>query len=144
MRKILWCMYIAALISGLTGCVPMMTLTGDLGAGHDVNDRDKLEAVLERSGLTRTWPRSPIDESGHIRSGDDVVSFFLLKNASRFSVNVYYSPSSGALKMLGREYVTGEFSSAVHECISRIDNYSKEAFGDGVSIKIGETSIMLL
>jgi len=122
----------------------MMTLTGDLGLGNSVNDRDKLEATLEQSGLTRAGSRFSIDEVGHTRSGDDIVSFFVLGNYSRFNLSVYYSPSSGALKFLGRERSFEGFSLEVQDCISKIASRSKEVFGDKIKIKTEETSAILL
>lgn len=144
MQRFILSFYLMFLLLGLMGCTPMMTLRGDVGVGNNVRDRDRLEAVLEESGLARAMPEDPIDEAGRIQSGDKIVSFFALKNYRRFLVTVYYLPKNGALTFFGEERSPNGFGVLAQECISKISVNSKNAFGDRVSIKVEATSSIVL
>lgn len=91
----------------MVACIPSTSATIELGAGHSSAEMDNVDALLEKSGFTRTWfSGSNGERVARIERDGKVISAFATEAPRGLGAGVIWDKNAGTLKVEFSEYDT--------------------------------------
>lgn len=119
---------------GLAACIPSTRATIPLGNGYPSAEIDRIDALLEKLGFSRSWfTTSNGERTAHIEREGKVISAFSTETPRGFGAGVLWSREGGALNVEFAEYNT-RFSEDGKQRLQTLLASLRQIYGQGITL----------
>jgi hypothetical protein len=119
---------------GLAACIPSTRATIELGNGYPSTEIDRIDALLEKLGFSRSWfAASNGERAAHIEREGKLISSFVTEAPRGFGAGVLWSRDGGKLTVEFAEYNT-RFSEDGKQRLQALVADLRQIYGQSVTL----------